>query len=280
MTTVAAAPRRSVSRWLPLGAALLLLASVVGAPTAAAATPFRFDLYHKGDFVSQSNVYQCVGASMQMMINLASPSEKDNRTAARQSELQELARSFRRTSFGASSNLNNSGPSGNPRGASSRGWAAGLTVAGMGTYKITTGESLSEAIHLGARLMRETGKPLGLLVWHGRHAWVVTGFEATADPLKDANFRVTHVWILDPFYPRTSSTWGKSAAPHTKLSLSQLGQDWVEWRRRSSPTGGPVWAMVAPYENWRSPERRPAARAVSSREVARLDRSGSHLARQ
>jgi hypothetical protein len=92
---------------------------------------------------------------------------------------------------------------------------------------------------------------VGLLVWQGRHAWVVTGFEATADPRTNRDAEVTHVWVLDPFYPRASSTWGRMA-PHTKLSLSQLSKDWVEWRRT------PRWAMVVPLQEFRSMDRRIA----------------------
>jgi hypothetical protein len=237
-------------------AALALVASVAITPVAGAEKPFRYDLYEQGDFVSQSNVYQCVGASMQMMINLASPSS--NRTAARQSELQTLARSFRRNAnpFGTSSGQVDTGSPSQPRGASSRGWANGLTELGLGHYRVTTKPSLEQAIHTAAVQMRRTGRPVGLLVWQGRHAWVVSGFEATADPLYDRDAEITHVWVLDPFYPRSSSTWGRMS-PHTKLTLDQLGKDWVEWRRRGdSPVAGPRWAMILPLTEVRPADRR------------------------
>ncbi len=237
-------------------AALALVASMAITPAAGAEKPFRYDLYEQGDFVSQSNVYQCVGASMQMMINLASPSA--NRTAARQSELQALARSFRRNAspFNTSSGRVDTGSPSQPRGASSRGWANGLTELGLGHYRVTTKPSLEAAIHTAAVQMRKTGRPVGLLVWQGRHAWVVSGFEATGDPLYDRDAEITHVWVLDPFYPRASSTWGQMA-PHTKLTLKQLAQDWVEWRRRAdSPVAGPRWAMVLPLTEVRPADRR------------------------
>jgi hypothetical protein len=261
VTTVAVVPRRPRSTgasWVALLAALTLLASLLAAPAnvAAAEKPFRYDLWQEGDFVSQSNVYQCVGASMQMMLNLMSPSS--NRTAARQLELQTLARSFRRNgnTFNASTGVVDPTPQRQPRGASSRGWANGLTVLGMGRYGVTTGPNPEEAIRTAAIQMRKTGRPVGLLVWQGRHAWVVSGFEATGDPLYDREAEITHVWVLDPFYPRSSSTWGRMA-PHTKLTISQLSQDWVEWRRRSGPANmGPRWAMVVPYTDIRPADRR------------------------
>jgi hypothetical protein len=189
---------------------------------------------------------------MQMMLNLASPSA--NRTASRQLELQTLARSFRRNSnvFNAPSGTTFPNQGNQPRGASSRGWANGLTKLGLGTYRVTTKPSLEQAIHTAAVQMRRTGLPVGLLVWHGRHAWVVSGFEATGDPLYDRDAEVTHVWVLDPFYPRSSSSWGRMA-PHTRLTLDQLAQDWVEWRRRGDGTvQGPRWAMILPLSETRT----------------------------
>ena len=57
---------------------------------------------------------------------------------------------------------------------------------------------------MAARAMESTGRPVGLLVWRGRHAWVMSGFKATKDPFK-AGARVTelsglgHWWMLqDP----------------------------------------------------------------------------------
>lgn len=59
-------------------------------PTATANTPFTLDLSASGDFVAQTNFVQCVGASMQMMLNMIRL--EDDRTAGTQLELQDLAR--------------------------------------------------------------------------------------------------------------------------------------------------------------------------------------------
>ena len=61
-------------------AALLGLQVVVAgaAPVGAAESAFRLDLAAKGDYVAQTNFVQCVGASMQMMLNMINPS--DDRT--------------------------------------------------------------------------------------------------------------------------------------------------------------------------------------------------------
>jgi hypothetical protein len=73
-------------------------------------------------------------------------------------------------------------------------------------------------------------------MWRGRHAWVMSGFRATADPRRTQNFRVTAVNVLDPLYPATSSTWGRSPAPNALLSISQLGRQFVERRTLGGPT--------------------------------------------
>jgi hypothetical protein len=250
MTT--APPRR---RWAPLAIALGLLASVaLASPASAADQPYRLDLYERGDFVSQTTVNMCVGASMQMMLNMIEPT--DNRTKARQQELWELARTFRRTNDPTPID---SGANQTRRGASSRGWAYGLTSVGAGHYEVTALPTMEEAVLLAARQMRATGRPVGLLVWRGAHAWVITGFEATGDPLTDPTSRVTHVWVLDPWYPRVSKSWGPGVAPHTRMTLAKLGEDWVQWRRSANRPGMTGrWAMILPYTEWR-----PAGRSVN-----------------
>ncbi|HEV8489756.1 MAG TPA: hypothetical protein VGQ58_08230 [Candidatus Limnocylindrales bacterium] len=259
MTTASIRLAPSRARSFPaLATSLALLASVaLASPAAAADKPYRFDLYRKGDFVSQTTVYMCVGASMQMMLNMIEPT--DNRTAARQKELWELARSFRRTND--PTQMNSGSINHTRRGASSRGWAAGLTVLGAGPYHVTARPTLKEAANVAARQIRLTGQPVGLLVWRGAHAWVVSGFEATGDPLYDPRAEVTHLYILDPYYPRVSKLWGPSAAPHTKMSLAKLGEDWVQWRRSANRPGlTGRWAMILPYV-----QQDPAARRSNLR---------------
>jgi hypothetical protein len=256
MTTASSdfAPARRARRWTALAAALGLLASVaLASPTSAADKAYRFDLYRQGDFVSQTTVYMCVGASMQMMLNMIQPS--NDRTAKTQVRLWELARSFRRTND--PTQLNSGDINRTRRGASSRGWAAGLTQLGAGPYVVTTRPTLEQAANAAARQIRMTGRPVGLLVWRGAHAWVVSGFEATADPLVDPDAKVTHLYVLDPYYPRVSKSWGPGPAPHSKLTLKKLGEDWVQWRRSSNRPGlTGRWAMILPFTDLVAGDRR------------------------
>jgi hypothetical protein len=205
------------------------------ADTIAASTPasdaivpeFRLDLAGRSDFVAQTNLVQCVGASMQMMLNIMNV--RDDRTAAGQRRLQQLARGL-------------SGPTRagfQRKGASVRGWSEGLNQLGAGPYRLVGTSTLDEALRLAAASIRETGKPVGLLVWGGRHAWVMSGFRATADPRQTSDFRVTAAIVLDPLYPNRSSRWGASPPPRAALSPTELGRQFVP-RRQGTWAGAPT----------------------------------------
>lgn len=184
----------------------------------SAAAGYTLELHRAGDFVRQTNLVQCVGASMQMMINMMAP--RNDRTAATQHRLWRLARSFgprRAAGFRG-------------KGASPIGWARGLEKLGYGSYLAVGFPTLAEATRAAARAIRITGKPVGILVWAGRHAWVMSGFRATADPAMTNDFRVSHVTVMDPLYPLDSATWGQSRPPGTRLSLASFGRSFVPRR--------------------------------------------------
>lgn len=201
---------------------LCLLASLgLATPRAAGAAsgPLRIDLYRTGDFVSQTNLVQCVGASMQMMQNIVRAS--DDRTATTQKRLFDLAVALGDPTFQRS---------GGVRGATAQGWAAGLNAVGLGPYRVVAIGTLDEALALAARAIRNTGRPVGLLVWEGAHAWVLSGFEATSDPLVDPAARITAVHVLDPLYPRPGGVWGATPAPDSRLTRAQLARVFVPYR--------------------------------------------------
>ena len=209
----------------PVAAAQPSLA-VGSTATPAASRPVRIDLFQSGDFVSQTNPVQCVGASMQMMLNMIR--ETPDRTAATQLRLFNLARSLRDPTVT---------PNPSWRGASAQGWAAGLTAAGGGPYAVESTATLQEALALAAAAIARTGRPVGLLVWQGAHAWLMSGFEATGDPATDSSARVTAVRVLDPLYPRpVGSPWGPGPAPDALLSVAQLGRIFVPYRPYSRST--------------------------------------------
>ena len=104
-------------------------------------------------------------------------------------------------------------------------------------------------------------------MWHGRHAWVMSGFRATADPLLTDDFRVTAVIVEDPLYPYGSRVWGPSPRPGEALSPKQLGRQFVPRRTRSiwnfqrwaSNLAG-KYVMVVPYEVLRPAPVEPRVR--------------------
>ncbi len=198
---------------LLLGA--LAAVSLLAPATAQAAQGYSLDVATPRDFVGQTNFVQCVGASMQMMVNMIAPT--DDRTAKTQLRLQRLARA-----------LSGPSPVGRTRqGASVRGWTAGLNQLGYGPYRLVGAPSLDAAMKVAARAIRITGRPVGLLVWRGRHAWVMSGFRATADPLATDDFRVTAANILDPLYPYGSKAWGPSPRPGAAIPVATVGRQFV-----------------------------------------------------
>jgi hypothetical protein len=67
----------------------------------------------------------------------------------------------------------------------------------------------------------------------------MSGFRATADPRRTADFRVTAAVVLDPLYPHGSSRWGPSPTPREALSPAQLGRQFVP-RRHGTWAGAPI----------------------------------------
>jgi hypothetical protein len=224
--------------------ALLVVASVVaslGAPAVSGAERgYALDVSRRSDFVAQTNNVQCVGASMQMMLNMLGP---DDRSSATQLKLQKLARS-----------LSPPRPDGGTRkGASVVGWSEGLNQLGAGPYRLFGALTIDEALSAAARAISRTGKPVGMLMWQGRHAWVMSGFRATADPSDTTAFKVTAVTVLDPLYPRVSPRWGRGPRPGEVMSVAKLGEQFLPRRTGSQAS---VWlagfagmyVIVAPYK--------------------------------
>jgi hypothetical protein len=121
-------------------------------------------------------------------------------------------------------------------GANPRGWAAALDEIGIGPYQLVSIPDYGEALRTAAAAIRDTGRPVGLVMWRGRHAWVMSGFESMGDPAIHPDFSVTGVRVLDPLYPHGSGTWGPSPEPNSLLSPEQLATQFVirEPRRWSS----------------------------------------------
>ena len=189
---------------------------------APAPEAFALNLYREGDFVPQYTFDWCVAASIQMAHNLIDDTGGGTwADRAQQSELWEMARARSSESF---------------NGANPFGWAQVLTLSGMGPYGVVSVPDYQEALRTAARAITETGRPVGLVMWSGRHAWVMSGFESVGDPRQFPDFQVTGIHVLDPLYPYGSGQWGPSPAPNALLTPEQLATQFVvrEPRRWSS----------------------------------------------
>jgi len=225
-----ATPVATPSSTLPVTPAPAVSTSATAVRPAPRAGPFSMDLYRRNDHVPQYNASWCVGASMQMMINLMEPGKPD-RTKSTQKGLYDLARDI--------SPWVETRP-----GASVLGWAEGLGEQGYGSFVEMSSESRAEALRIAARQMRLTRKPVGLLVWRGAHAWVMSGFKATGDPAYTDDFEVTAVWVEDPWAGRVSRSWGAGLEAHTLVTATALKSDFVKWASRYRPEYGNDGAFV------------------------------------
>jgi hypothetical protein len=168
------------------------------------------NLADRADFVAQYTFEWCVGASLQMTLNMATDEQRTSRRD--QQRLWEMARDRSASPFG---------------GANPIGWVATLNEIGVGPYRLVSLQSFDEAVATAASAIRATRRPVGLVMWRGRHAWVMSGFESIGDPRIHGDFTVTGVRVLDPLHPHGSRVWGPSPAPNSLLTPEVLGRQFV-----------------------------------------------------
>jgi hypothetical protein len=178
--------------------------------------PFAIDLFRRGDFVSEARADWCVPAAITMMAKLVD--RQPTSAIPNQRVLDRRARAL-------------SSPRLVGLGSEPQGWVGVLNGLGDGPYAVVARPRFGDAIAAAARALRLTGLPVGLLVWRGAHAWVMSGFEATADPAWTNDFRVTAVRVIDPWYPRPFSAWGRTRAPDARIDPAALARNFVRWRR-------------------------------------------------
>ena len=183
------------------------------------AGPFDMNLFSKCDFMHQATKDMCVAGSTQIMMNVID-SGKPNRSVAYQQKLYSRGREL-------SPNKNKLGAI----GVDLTGWAELLNTNGYGPYVVESAGTRRGAIRKAARAIRETGRPVGLVVWRGAHSWVMSGFTATADPAYDRDFQVKAAYIQDTWYPYVSTIWGASNPPNTLVPVAKLSEDFLPYNR-------------------------------------------------
>lgn len=123
------------------------------------------------------------------------------------------------------------------KGSDPQGWAAALNHFNGGSgYRVRADYKFQRAIHAAAQRIRLTGHPVGLLVETGNHAWVMSGFKATADPALTNNFTVTAVYVEGPLFPKQQA-YGYDMAPDSRLSMARLRTFFRRYDDRHNGTG-------------------------------------------
>jgi hypothetical protein len=131
------------------------------------------------------------------------------------------------------------------------GWgpaAISLALAAYGApgYEIRAYASYADALRDSAAAISQMGMPVVMFPWWGAHTWVMAGFRADADPTLFDDAVISGAYILDPWYPRTSSIWGPSDGPGNFEDLGELVRNWP------AADGPPGYEPVGP--GWTRPE--------------------------
>ncbi|MFI5200541.1 MAG: hypothetical protein ACHQXL_09240 [Candidatus Limnocylindrales bacterium] len=179
-------------------------------------------------YVGQFTYYQCVAASIQMMRNMIT-GEADHSAATQRSIWIGSRALSKYTGDG---------------GADPYGWSRYLTASGS-AYQIYAGSSMDATLHAAARAMAQSGRPGGITVYWGSHAWVLTGIQATTNPALTDDFTVLSVSVIDPLW--TLDRGGKgSVAPLTWLTPAQLKSKFTPYHdpRRAALLEGHYVAII------------------------------------
>ena len=188
---------------------------------------------HKAVFASQAHKDWCAPAGVQMVLAVLGLVDTSESTQT------EIAGRVRRWESYDDSHNGDWGPAA---------MALALKAYGAPGYEIRAFETRSGALRDAARAIQETNSPVILLAWRGAHTWVMTGYRADGDPAIFKNAEMHGAYILDPWYPRISSIWGRSDPPGTFQDEAEMKRNFLEWKRPegSYPDRDGLYITVAP----------------------------------
>ncbi len=199
--------------------AAALVGGVIAVPEAGAAGLPRWtgsvDLYRSGAFTTQKSWLWCTAADVQIMRNIVD--RKSDHSKANQRRYFDYMRDHNRYDIPEKD------------GVDPAGWAAGLRHYVDGRYELTASRSFDAALRASVINLRRTSLPVGITVAHGSHAWVLTGFSATADPATTDDFTVTSVRVVGPLWGLQSREYGYDMKPATKLTVKQFKGFFTPW---------------------------------------------------
>ena len=173
------------------------------------------DLYRDGVFTTQKSWLWCTAAGVQIVRNIV---ERDNdHSTSGQRRYFEWMRARNRYDLPESA------------GVDPQGWTAGLRHFVDDRYWLVASRTFTAGLRSAAANLRRTGLPVALTVSNGNHGWILTGFEATRDPLLTDEFEVTSVRVVGPLFGRQSKN-GYDMPPDTKLTAERLRRFFTPWR--------------------------------------------------
>jgi hypothetical protein len=178
------------------------------------------DLYRKGTFTTQRSWLWCTAADVQIIRNIVRH-QKDH-TTANQRLYFDWMRRHNRYSLPLSA------------GVDPAGWTAGLRHFVDNRYRLVASRTFEAALKSAVTNLRRTNLPVGITVANGGHAWILTGFTATADPLKTSKFTVTSVRVVGPLFGLQSRN-GYDMPPDTKLTPAQFRHFFTPWKYAPKP---------------------------------------------
>jgi hypothetical protein len=208
------------SRRLAVAIPFLLALSVVtgGAPQrASAATSFVYDTYFGSAYEHQVDSRTCTAASTAMMMNILSGRDRnfDQMGILRYAQPRDA--------------LNDSAQ----RGTDPLGWSRAATYFSRYTIRPTTYRwaaysNPASALRRAAIQIARYGKAVGLMVQHGKHAVVMTGFTSTRNPL-EGSFQVTGVFYSDPLGTRHAYVSAANAPLNSYREIDALREYDAVW---------------------------------------------------
>ncbi len=192
-------------------------ATSVSAVQPAALSPWTggVNLYRSGVFTTQKTWLWCTAADIQIIRNIVRGTR--DHTTKNQRHYFNWMRTHNRYSLPLSA------------GVDAQGWAAGMRHFIDGRYRLISSKTFDSALRLAVIRLRKTNLPVGVTVSRGNHAWILTGFTATADPSVTSNFKVTSVRVTGPLYGKQSKN-GYDMKPNTKLTVAQFRRFFTPWR--------------------------------------------------
>ena len=209
----------------PIARLAIALALVVGAIAVPASSPSTtsalngwsggVDLYRSGVFTTQKSWLWCTAADVQIIRNIVDHLADHSR--AGQARYFDYMRAHNRYRIPVRD------------GVDPAGWTAGLRAFVDSRYRLVASTSFDSALRAAVTNLRRTNLPVAITVSRGNHAWVLTGFTATADPALTTRFTVTSVRVVGPLYGLQSRSYGYDMRPDRKLSPAQLRGFFTPW---------------------------------------------------